>query len=126
MASVTVTVADLASRFEGDLSQFTQQYLESKIGAAVRRADSRWRARIDARLASGDLDPEAYRDVICDAVARIIRNPEGFQTEADGGYSYGRRPTVASGDLWFTQDDVATLTGGEGRSMPGSFPLGLA
>jgi hypothetical protein len=47
------------------------------------------------------LDPDGYRedviDVECQAVIRILKNPEGYRSESEGTYSYSLDSRVASG-----------------------------
>jgi hypothetical protein len=120
MASVTVEVADVVARYlEGDLlSEFTNDQVQTQITDAVDWADVRWLAAINARLASGKLTPNLYKRTISDAVLRVMRNPGGLASEGEGGYNYATRPAVASGNLWYTADDLMTLTGFSFSSLP--------
>lgn len=111
MASVTVGYDDVAKRYEGDLGRFPKEFVETQISDAVDYADARWGSFIEGRLAAKVLTPGLYQRVIADAVLRVLRNPQGLASEGDGGYSYTTRATVASGNLWFTQDDVELLSG---------------
>lgn len=111
MASVKVEYDDVAKRYEGDLGRFTKTFVETQIADAVDYADARWGSFIEGRLAAKVLTPGLYQRVIADAVLRVLRNPQGLASEGDGGYSYTTRATVASGNLWFTQDDVELLSG---------------
>ncbi|WP_213816230.1 phage Gp19/Gp15/Gp42 family protein [Glaciihabitans sp. dw_435] len=121
-----MTRNDLIKRYEGDLdTRFRPDYLDSQIEDAVDYADSRWRAQIEMRLSTGVLTPNLYRRVIADAVLRVIRNPDGFASENEGNYGYATRGEVASGNLWFTPNDIATLCGVEQTMMPGSVSIGL-
>jgi hypothetical protein len=127
MASVTVEVADVVSRYlEGDLlSEFTNDQVQTQITDAIDWADSRWLGAINARLASGKLTPNLYKRTISDAVLRVMRNPGGLASEGEGGYNYSTRPAVASGNLWFTADDLATLTGLTTLTLPSTIGVGL-
>lgn len=111
MASVKVDYDDVAKRYEGDLGRFPKEFVETQISDAVDYADARWGSFIEGRLAAKVLTPGLYQRVIADAVLRVLRNPQGLASEGDGGYSYTTRATVASGNLWFTQDDVELLSG---------------
>lgn len=126
MASVTVSKEDVAVRYDGELlSEFPEAYIEAQIADAVDYADSRWLARIESRLASGKLTPNLYKRTIADAVLRVARNPGGLASENEGGYGYSTRANVASGNLWFTADDIANLIGATGPSLPGTVSVGL-
>lgn len=113
MASVTVSVQDVVDRYlEGDLlAEFTAGQVQTQITDAVDWADSRWLTLINGRLASGKLSANLYKRTVADAVLRVMRNPGGLAAEHEGGVGYSTRPAVASGNLWFTADDIATLTG---------------
>jgi hypothetical protein len=120
-----VIVDDVKNRYEGDISVFDPTYVETQIQDAVDHALSRWRAEITSRLASGELTPNLYKRVIANAVLRVIRNPQGFSNENDGGYGYGLRATVASGDMWFTDDDIESLAGPQNKTVPRTIRLGV-
>src|SRR5690606_36691666 len=92
---------------------------------AIRRVRSRWGALVEARLASGVIDAEAFKDVIARAVHRILRSPEGFTGEQEGNYQYQKRATVAAGYLFFTDDDVIDLIGNNTVALPGTFRIGI-
>lgn len=127
MASVTVEFADVQERYSGgDLTlEFDAKYLENQVADAVDYADTEWSALIESRLTTGALTERRYKRIIADAVLRVIRNPDGFTTEGDGTYSYGKRADVASGSLFFSPRDIAHLTGIMGTSMPGTVGIGL-
>jgi hypothetical protein len=97
------------------------------VADAVALADDRWRVKIESRLASGTLSPDSYKRIIANAVLRVLRNPEGYSSENEGGYGNSRRATVASGDLWFTGDEIEQLTGISPKpsSVPGTISIGL-
>lgn len=121
MASVKVDTTDVQNRYEGDLSRFPTEFVKTQISDAVDYADARWGTFLEQRLATGVLTEGLYKRVIADAVLRVLRNPQGLASEGDGGYSYTTRATVASGNLWFTQDDVELLSGTITQvTMPGT------
>jgi len=106
-----VDVADVTDAYEGTLTPEQTSWVQSKIDST------------EIRLASfiGPLnlaDPDKVREVIVGAVLRVIRDPTGMRTESDGDYSYGRDPLVASGRIWFPDDDLALF--GIGVSTPGT------
>lgn len=120
-----VTVDDVQARYEGDITAFNPTYVTTQIQDAVDHAMSRWRVEITSRLASGDLTENLFKRVIVNAVLRVIRNPQGFSNENDGGYGYGLRATVASGDMWFTDDDIQSLAGSLDKTIPRTICLGV-
>ena len=128
MASVSVEIAEIRKRYEGDLdAEFREDYVAEKLADAVDLADTHWRAAIESRLSSGALTARTYRRVISECVLRVLRNPEGWVTESEGGASGSRRPSVASGDLWLTEKDEEDLTGvkKKGANVPGTVSIGL-
>jgi hypothetical protein len=131
MALPEVVTDDVQARYEGDLlTEFSTIYISTQLQDAVDFVGNRWRALIESRLASGILTPNLYKRTIADAVLRVIRNPGGLASENEGGYGYATRPDVASGNLWFTDTDVETLTGIRGYSqssgsLPGTIGVGL-
>ena len=128
MASTpVVSFDDVASRYlEGNLEdQFNRQQVETQIADAVDYVAGRWGTSITSRVSGGQLTVNLYKRVIANAVLRVLRNPEGYTSESEGGYSYGLRATVSSGDLWFTDDEIAMLSGAGDTLAPGSFGIGL-
>lgn len=123
----TVTFSDVDGRYlEGDLGdRYDQAKVITQIQDAVDFALSRWRARIESRLASGVLTSNLYRRTIANAVLCVLKNPEGYTGESDGGYSYGLRKEVASGELGFTDKDIENLTGLTDQSSIGTIGVGL-
>jgi hypothetical protein len=128
MASTpSVSFDDVNSRYlEGDLEdQYTRAKIGTQIQDAVDYASSRWGSKIESRISAGSLSANLYKRTVADAVLRVIRNPEGYANESDGGYSYGLRASVASGNLWFTDSDIETLTGVRSVQVPGTMHVGL-
>lgn len=114
-----VTFEDVDSRYlEGDLADLNDRpAVETQIQDAVDFA-ARWGDIIAHRIADGRLTANLYKRMIANAVLRVLRNPEGYTSESEGGYSYGLQGTVASGYLWFTADEIATLTGADATLAP--------
>ncbi len=122
-----VSVDDVVSRFlEGNLlDQFTAEQIETQITDACDYVAGRWGTALQTRLSGGQLTANLFKRIIANAVLRVLRNPEGYTSESEGGYSYGLRATVSSGDLWFTDDEVAMLSGAGQTLAPGSIAIGL-
>lgn len=125
-SSVIVTVEDVQNRYEGDLgTRFQEKYLMEKIADAQDLIDSRLPS-VAGRLAGGSLTTRTYKRVVSDVVLRVLRNPEGFTSESEGGVSYSRSAVVSSGNLWLTAQDVADLTGRQSSSYgPGTVGVGV-
>lgn len=104
----------VVDHYEGDAEDLGRpSYVEKKISQSVNRLQSRFGSRIQARLSSGVLSEELYKDTVAEAVLRIVRNPDGFRMEQQGNYQYQLNSAVASGYLWFTADNMIDLIGEE-------------
>lgn len=106
-----VTHEDIPNFWHGDTSEFTTDYLDGKLGEVVDKIASRWGALVARRLAEGKLTDRLYRGTVVRIASRVFGNPEGFKSEAEGGYNYELNAAVASGTIWFTDDDITDLTG---------------
>lgn len=100
---------DLEASYEGELDlDNLDEWYQEKIDEAVRLL-FRKIPTIQSRIASGALDPLFVRDKVLGAVMRVLRDPEGIQSETEGNYSYKRNPIVASGNIWYTKEELADL-----------------
>lgn len=66
---------------------------------------------LDADIAadeSGDLEPEVIR-VLCTAVLRVMKNPDGKRQESIDDYSWTRDQAVSSGLLYFGDGELSAL-----------------
>ncbi|KAF0835684.1 Gp19/Gp15/Gp42 family protein [Nocardia caishijiensis] len=61
------------------------------------------------KIAAGTVDTADVVQIEADAVTRVVRNPEGIQSETDGNYTYMRGRESASGRLEITRDEWQTL-----------------
>lgn len=110
MTRPTVSISDVQSRSEQDLSTLDVIYLMTLIGDAQDLIDAEAPAA-QVRLDAGTLTANLYKRVVADVVLRVVRNPDGFNAEAAGDANVSRNQLVASGDLWLSDRDVARLTG---------------
>lgn len=104
------TIEDIEDRYEPitghDLIEVP--ILLNKIERRLRRKIRRF----DDLVA---MDPEYKENVIdveCDAAIRVLKNPQGLKSEAEGSYSYSLDPRVASGFLLFTDEEWDLLNPG--------------
>lgn len=67
------------------------------------------------KIADGKLRQRLVVMVECEAVIRLIRNPEGYTQETDGNYSYTIDARVASGRLSILSEEWTML--GVSRSV---------
>lgn len=116
MANVLGYVStDLVTPYEGQLDlENLDEWYQGKIDEAVRLL-IRKAPTLVARMAAYDpvsgigLDPDFVKDKVLGAVMRVLRDPDGLESETEGNYSYKRNPVVASGNIWFTKDELADL-----------------
>lgn len=64
---------------------------------------------VELRLTTGSLRLGAVSAVLRQAVAAVLRNPDGFITESIEDWSGTREPGAVSGRLVLTDDDLAML-----------------
>ena len=68
-----------------------------------------------------DVVGEAIR-VMCSAVTRVMKNPDGNKREAVDDWSAERNSDVYSGELYFTSDEIAAVVpDGDGKAAAFSF-----
>ena len=103
-----ITPDEVKDRYEGTIDESQERWFSKTVDRAVRKL-IQVAPGIEDRIASGVLDPEFVRDKVADAVLRVVRNPEGFDREAEGDYSYQMNKLVASGNLWYPESDLAEL-----------------
>lgn len=126
MALPDVSTDVLPKHYEGDLSEFSADFVQGRLDEVVDKIESRWGPTVEARLASGRLKKRLYEAIVCRVATRVYRNPEGYRREQEGTYSYDLSAAVASGTLWFTDEDVRDLTGHgpEGATRIGTVTIG--
>lgn len=118
------TFEDVEARYEKPLDADRRPWVEQVIADAERRLVSK-RPNLTANLAAGKVDEEAVRIAVVQAVLRVIRNPEGYQSETEGNYVYTVAKDVAGGKLYFEADDLALVTprSNVGASIMPSVPI---
>ena len=100
--------SDLANRgYNGPASETVQQTRLNEAWRALRREIP---GLID-QIRSGDLEEADAVDVICAATMRVLRNPEGFESESTSidDYQESFRRADASIDLYFTAAELRRL-----------------
>ncbi len=61
------------------------------------------------RITAGDIDEADVVDIEADAILRIVRNPDGYLSETDGGYTYQLQSDLSSGKLTITDEEWEIL-----------------
>lgn len=118
-----VTVQDVQDLYEKTLDADAQARVTVWLNYAEKRLRSKV-ANLDAKVADGTIDADDVKLAIINAVLRIIRNPDGYQSEQGGDYGYSLRRDVASGSLFFTAEDLAPL-GITGVRRAGTIGVGI-
>ncbi|RJO74168.1 hypothetical protein D5S18_18620 [Nocardia panacis] len=111
---------DVTARFEGVIPASRQAWVTTRIADAE--------ARLVEMLPSLATETSPVRlaqakQVICDAVLRLYRNPAGARNEAAQDYSVGRSDPAASGELVFTDAEIASLRIAVRRRGFGTIPI---
>lgn len=76
----------------------------------IARAEERVRARaVMSGTTFEELPGFIVDHVVASAVARVLRNPDGYRSEQDNAYGYSLDSRVASGLLSFLADEWAEL-----------------
>ena len=105
--------ADVRARYERDLPEGRQDYVEALLAEAeailLQRVPS-----IPARLAATPptLTTAQVARVEVRAVLRVLRNPSGFYSETSGDYTYRVSRASTSGELDYLPEDLLLLGAG--------------
>ncbi|MGZ0151879.1 Gp19/Gp15/Gp42 family protein [Kribbella sp. WER1] len=113
MATPLATVEDVQARMDRPLTADEA----SRVSALLLDASALLRARVpdlDARIALPDDAPrhiaaDLVVAVVCGMILRVLRNPEGYQSENIEGYGYTRSTKAAAGYLYIDPDDLVAL-----------------
>lgn len=105
---LNITSEDVAKSYEGEISIPEVAWVEQKIDEAVRTLVGLIPS-IPSRVHKGELDADLVKDKIVEAVLRVVRNPQGIESEGEGDYNIRLRNTTASGDIWFQEKDLILL-----------------
>jgi hypothetical protein len=73
------------------------------------------RPNLETDLGEGTVSRDNVVRVVATMVLRILRNPEGKDSEQIDDYKYTRHELVASGMLHVTSDELADITPGRSR-----------
>jgi len=95
------TANDVAARWgkdPGSLDSALTTLITTRLADAERMLKRRITDLDDQAAADDDFQAEVVR-VECEAVLRLARNPEGYQSEGDGNYTYMLMSEIASGTL---------------------------
>lgn len=102
------TAQDVEERFNRPFSSEERTLVEHRLADVEAKIRSRIR-NLDERLVA---EPNLSRVIVtvqCDAVLRLLRNPEGFLQETDGNYTYMLSQEAANARLTIYPEEWADL-----------------
>jgi hypothetical protein len=113
------TTDDVASRLGRPLTTDEEALASTLIGDV----ENMIRVRLPGRVLDGTTaDEGSVKQVASAAVARVLRNPDGYRNEAAGGISYTLDSRVAAGFLTILSEEWALL-GLSGAANGGAFSV---
>lgn len=101
-------VQDVQDRFFREFTDEERTLVESRL----KDAENKIRIKIpdlDQKILENPLLEHVVVTVCCDAVIRLVRNPEGYIQETDGNYTYMLSQESASGRLTILPEEWADL-----------------
>lgn len=119
MATNPVELSDVEARWHplsADEKPVASSLLDDAWNVLLVRAPGAF-----SQLDDGTLSPAVVRAVICAAVLRVLRNPEGNRSESIDDYSWTRDGAVSSGALYFTDDELSLVRGFRGKARSVGF-----
>lgn len=102
------TFKDVQVRFHRELSEEDRPLVEARLQDAENKIRTKL-PDLDYRLTEEPLLQDTVVTVCCEAVIRLIKNPDGFSQETDGSYNYMRFETNLEGVLTITREEWADL-----------------
>lgn len=102
------TFEDVQARFHREIDPEDRPLIETRL----QDAETKIRRKIpdlDLRFFDDPLLEDTVVQICCDAVIRLIKNPDGFVQETDGGYTYMRQHQLEEGRLTITREEWADL-----------------
>jgi len=117
------TPDDVQLRFNRELDPDERQSVEVRLDDVEEMIRLRV-PDLDAKIEDGSIRRRLVVAVECEAVLRLIRNPDGFTEETDGNYSYSISAKVASGQLTIEPDEWKLLGVKSGAALLGTRIMG--
>lgn len=124
MSLVTVTVDDVRARFP-EYDEGQKPFTETLIQDALVLLAARF-PLMRSWLETGAVSPDLVKWLVVQAVLRVLRNEAvgGYESESDDGYSYRVGARAASAGLWWPDDEVSLLPGGQSKDTRRSVRAG--
>src|SRR5690606_7939261 len=102
------TVSDIEQRLGRELTESEATIVNTRLEDAEELIFRRI-PDLSQRVVDGKIRERLVIMVECEAVMRLIRNPEGYTQETDGNYSYSIDSRVSSGRLSILPEEWALL-----------------
>ena len=101
------TADDVEELWAQEFTDAERTLVERRLAQAERMIRRRI-SDLDDRAADSDYRAELI-DIESDVVLRVIRNPDGYESEQDGDYAYRFHPEAASGKLELSDEEWRVL-----------------
>jgi hypothetical protein len=106
--STYATAADVAALLALELTTEETALVGRRL-AQVERMILRRIPDLAGQTAAGQIDTDDVRDVMAEAVLRVVRNPDGIYSESDGNYTCTKSAAAADNSLQLTAEEWETL-----------------
>lgn len=116
------TFEDVEVRFYRELTEEERPLIEARLEDAENKIRSRVRG-FEERVVGEPGFSETVVQVCCDAVIRLVRNPEGYVQETDGAYTYMLAHTSSDGRLTILPEEWADLGVRSGIRTMMAYPM---
>lgn len=91
------------------LSENDNKGIQGLIRLAEQKVRNNKSLQVEKRIKSGALSVEAVRSVVIDMVLRVIKNPDGLQSDGVGSASTAYFRGSASGAIELLKEDIQAL-----------------
>lgn len=83
--------------------------IEGLINFAEQKIVARKALQVEKRLRDGSLDLDSVKNVVIDLVLRVVKNPEGLQSDGTGSVTTAYFRGAASGVIELLDEDIEAL-----------------
>lgn len=105
---LNILLTDVQESYEKTLPSEKSAWVNQKIDEAVNELLN-YIPSLPQRIEDGLVNRNFVKDKVVGAVLRVVRNPEGLESEGEGDYTYRLNKTVASGDIWYLEKDLLSM-----------------
>lgn len=118
---MAISVDFVAERWPDETFPFRNELVQAVIEEATDELRDKV-PNLDAMIASGRLQSDRIDRFVRKAVIGALRNIDGYKTESEGDYSYGK---FGDGFVWYRQSDIDSLLGRSQSSRVGTIRASL-